>query len=229
MSTSFALPDHLLLRGNPSPPRVRVSGLPPRGEADGSLRSRLWMSLPLFAASAGFLAGAWVASNDHIRVLSSPFPLWIVLALNAAVAAIVGAAATILTEPDPTVDDDEQMIRVPRVQWESMQRRLVAAHRRDELRSPAVEIHPPAVVTIQVVPRASLAPCPEARPPSIPLPGGHPLWSIPEIHNTVLPCESERLECHGIASDALFPHEHHGMGAPSSGNQIDRLVRVLGP
>jgi hypothetical protein len=108
---------------------------PMSDQAPGSLGNQLFARLFPFLVSAPLLAGAWLASADHVRILSSPFPLWIILALNGVIAAVAGAIALFSTGDGP-IDDAPEMIRVPRSEWESLQRRQALAQCVTESRRP---------------------------------------------------------------------------------------------
>jgi hypothetical protein len=88
--------------------------------ATDSRRARLRGSLPLVLGGASLLSGAWLASVDRIRIFNSIFPLWILLALNGAILAIAGIAALLLKEADPAIEDDPNLVRVYRAQWEAL-------------------------------------------------------------------------------------------------------------
>jgi hypothetical protein len=82
----------------------------------------------MFFVSAPLLTGAWLASADHVRILSSQFPLWIILALDGVVAALAGAV-TLLVGADDSSDEDGEMVSVPREEWDSLRSRVVVAER----------------------------------------------------------------------------------------------------
>jgi hypothetical protein len=95
------------------------SGLPPSRTLT-STRDRLRESLPLLLAGTAFWSGAWAASAYHVRLFSSPYPLWIVLALNGGVLAVAGTASVFLSKPDQPFGEDPDVVRVPRSQWEAL-------------------------------------------------------------------------------------------------------------
>jgi hypothetical protein len=115
----------------------------PPARAYHTVRARLWEGTPLFLASASLFVGAWAASDYHIRILSSPFPLWILLALDGVVAALVGAIALFVAEPDTSADDDPLTIRVSRVQWESLLRAFNGLEPPSEIPGPPTALSPP--------------------------------------------------------------------------------------
>jgi hypothetical protein len=108
----------------PPAPRAVIAGTTVE-PASGQFRSSLY----LFLVSAPLLAGAWIASVDHIRLFSSPYPLWIILALDGIVAALAGTLGLFYGDGDRPIDDDPETVRVPRAEWESVQRRLAVAQR----------------------------------------------------------------------------------------------------
>lgn len=113
--------------GNGPAPGAGTPRLYRASSTSDSLRNRLEGTLPLFLISAALGAAAWAVSVYRVRLFGSEYPLWIILALDAGVIAVAGTAALFLREPDRTDDDDSDMVRVPRVVWESSQHRSAAA------------------------------------------------------------------------------------------------------
>jgi hypothetical protein len=131
-----------------------------------SLKVRLEEGLPLLLLGSALLLGAWAASADRLRIFSSPYPVWILLAMNGTVilgAALVGA---FLREPSVLPEDDPELVHVPRARWESLLQRVEtvdrttleqasAAHLREETLAiserpdqshPAADSRPPVVI-----------------------------------------------------------------------------------
>jgi hypothetical protein len=127
--TSRASPDTPPARGAAPATGARAPKVSHSLRPVDSVRARLRESAPLFLIGAAFFAGVWVASADHVRVLTSPYPLWILLAINGAVALVAGSTSVFVTNPDPAIDDDPDILRVRRDQWEALVRDLKVPHR----------------------------------------------------------------------------------------------------
>jgi hypothetical protein len=122
--------NHRTLPAHPVLPRLssrsggdRSEHLPRPGWPE-VLRRQFSDGLLLALAGVGLLAGAGYSSLHHLRVFSSPFPLWILLAVNGAIALVAGVAAACMPEPTPPRPEDPDVLRVPRKEWDSLQRRL---------------------------------------------------------------------------------------------------------
>jgi hypothetical protein len=112
--------------GRPAPEIRRDRRLPPRPPRGPAL-GRSSESVLCLLAGGMFVTGAWAASAYHLRIFSSPFPLWIVLAANGAIALTLGVAAWFVRDaPPPDAEGDEDLVRVPRALWESVQSRARA-------------------------------------------------------------------------------------------------------
>ena len=85
-----------------------------------SIRVRLHAGLPLLLLGSVLLGGAWAASADRLRIFSWPYPVWILLAMNATV--ILGAAfvGAFIREPSTLAEDDPELVHIPRARWESI-------------------------------------------------------------------------------------------------------------
>ena len=205
------------------------------GEDAGNpgLAYRLRESFPLLAIGFAFLAGALVASLGHWRVFNSIYPLWVLFAINGVVAAGAGSAALFVEEPDRPIDNDPNVVRVPRVQWEALLRRLDSASRATLERSEQPEWAEPSMPSLAAAPAMS-PPAPEARTrrgpggrrtvvvtPAAPPP--EPLVPPPQTPAPAHRKELESLEVQGIAESALATAEALG---PS---ELGALIRTSGP
>jgi hypothetical protein len=101
----------------------RSENLPRPGWPE-ALQRQFSDGLLLALAGLGLLAGAEYSSLHHLRVFSSPFPLWILIALNGAIALVAGVAAACMPDPAPPRPEDPNVLRIPRKEWDSLQRRL---------------------------------------------------------------------------------------------------------
>jgi hypothetical protein len=127
--TSRASPDTPPARGASPATGARAPKVSHSLRPVDSVRARLRESAPLFLIGAAFFAGVWVASADHVRVLTSPYPLWILLAINGAVALVAASTSVFVPNPDSAIDDDPDIVRVRRDQWEALVRDLNVPHR----------------------------------------------------------------------------------------------------
>jgi hypothetical protein len=84
------------------------------------LIARVRVALPLLLLGAVLLVGAWVASADRLRVFSSPYPVWILLSMNATVILGAGFVGAFILDPSALPEDDPDLIYVPRSQWEAL-------------------------------------------------------------------------------------------------------------
>jgi hypothetical protein len=194
--------------GSPVAPENYSRGTIASGPTHGA-HGRFRDSILLFLAGGALLGAAWASAAHQVRVFSSPYPLWILLALNAAIAMMAGVAAGFVVEPDPTSEDDAGLVRVPRSEWESLQRRLRNSGRENSRRDPVA----PLLVVPEVDPGAS---CPSAPPTPIfrflPSP---PVDLTTGILETDLPGvryrrEQGLLELQYIAEGALFASDNLG-------------------
>ena len=208
-------------------PRVWPSADPP------DWRRRIRESLPLVAAGAGFLAGAAVASAAHVRLLSSPFPLWIVLALNGVLASAAGTAAVFLDEPDRPIDDDPDTVRVSRVEWEALLRRLESASQKASSRpsAPGLPAWLEGPEPVRPIPPPSPSKVPEtpAVPPGATLPAVVPNAQAPEA----LRREMGLLELQSLGASAVATGENLGTEElrsliDTSADDLGRIAEVLG-
>jgi hypothetical protein len=171
--------------------------------------TRLRVSFPLLLAGVAFWAGAWAASAGRIRVFGSPYPLWILLALNGTVAAIAGMASVFVTEADRPTGEDPEVVRVPRVQWESLQRRAGVERPPSRPAPRAVtipawsEVDHVALTANPVLPAKSLLP-----PPPVPVSAPSP--SRAQVPASPLRLEMGLLELQGIARGAIYTGEKLG-------------------
>jgi hypothetical protein len=194
-------------------------------------------SFPLAAIGLAFLAGAALASADRLRVLSSPYPLWILLALNGGVAVVAGGAAFFVTEPDRPIDDDPSVVRVPKAEWEALLRRLEGASRAVRSR-PVIPEWAEPIPPVPTLPRTRPPPAPAlgpvsetpviATPPSAP-----PEESLAAPSRTDLRREMGWLELQGFAESAVSTGERIGVPElrrllEGSAEDLDRIADELG-
>jgi hypothetical protein len=97
-----------------------------------SSRTRIVERVGPFVAGAALVGLAWMAWRDHTRVFDSPFPLWIILVLNGMIALLVGVIGAGMVDSDAPAEDDPEMVRVPRPEWESLQRQVRAIRLRNK-------------------------------------------------------------------------------------------------
>jgi hypothetical protein len=110
---------------DPSPPvEANLPDRSPRHRLRESLGRRSTECFLLAAGGSGLLAGAWDAALNHVRLFSSTYPLWILLALNGAIALATAVAAAFVPDPEVLLAEDPGTVRVPREEWESLQRRF---------------------------------------------------------------------------------------------------------
>jgi hypothetical protein len=205
--------------------------LPPAKSSPNSLRDRLATSFLLFLASAAFVTAAWAASRYRIRLLGSPFPLWIILALNGAIVGGVGVAAVFLRVSDSS-EDDPEVVRLPRAQWESMVRRL------ENVPKP-VAAAPAAMVEV-VAPGTDWKAVPRGTsPPSTPSPpfdagAGTVLERQIRPTDALTPSREEGVvEVQDLAERAISTGTENGPGAlgpllESSTADLTRISKLLG-
>jgi hypothetical protein len=123
-----------------TPRRPELPGLPSKSATNPSAavaphvsarssRPQFLESLVPILGGLALIAGAWEASADHIRVFSSPYPLWILLAVNGGIALVAGVVSIFIVEPNAPTADVPDVVLVPRKEWESLQRRLRASGR----------------------------------------------------------------------------------------------------
>jgi hypothetical protein len=226
-------PGLLMDAQRPTAPNSRTELTPGMDPPADSLRGRLVESIPLFLASATLWAAAWAASTYRIRLLGSPFPLWIVLALNAAVIGCVGIAAMSLRTPEQTNEDDAEVDREPRAQDESSQRRADALVRTRPLDPTTATFASPSEL---VVVRSAAAPIPASSPsdPVGPSPGSVATAPAPRGAGALaLRRATGLLEVREIADRAISAGEQHGSDAlqqllDSSARDLTQIAKLLG-
>jgi hypothetical protein len=223
----------------------------PRPESGEPARGRIAESLLLALAGGGLLAGAWAASVHHLRVFSSPYPLWILLALNGVFALGTGVVAVFVPDSGPFILDGPDVIRVPRDEWEALQRRLRPVGQRSQRPAgvalvpfehkldpglsapsvaPSVEFIPAQSIPVQNIPAQAVPvqaipvqPIPALLPPTYPSPTE--LSAAPRR-------EQALAELQSIAEGALFASENlrseelKGLVDDSSAD-LARIARTL--
>jgi hypothetical protein len=169
----------------------------------GPLRKRVAESFPLVLAALGFLAGAWFASTHQLRIFSSPYPLWIVLALNAVVAALAGIAGLFVMEPEGLPEVDSSVVTIPRSEWEALTLPARAPPSPLDGPRPWVTALPDWATLDPVVPKVMTAPVRLAPPPRTTPP-------TPVVDATALRREMALLELEGIAEGGVATGENLG-------------------
>jgi hypothetical protein len=187
---------------------------------------------PLFLVGAAFLSSAWAASVYHLRILASPYPMWILLVMNGAIIVAAGTVGLFVRESEHLPNDDPEMIQVPRARWESLLSRLEPLQ--TPVRpSPPIPIIPPAPASGRFVPtpRPTLplrvpltAPREPRRPARV---------STQDTERTALRRGMGVLELHGIAEAVITTGEKLGGEEleallEDSAVDLDHLSELLG-
>ncbi|MCI4367348.1 MAG: hypothetical protein L3K08_06320, partial [Thermoplasmata archaeon] len=201
-----------------------------------SWRDRFRESAPLAAVGLAFIAGAALASVDRLRVLSSNFPLWILLALDGGVAVVAGGMAFFVAEPDRPIDDDPNVVRVPKAEWESLLRRLEIVSRTPGSRGGAPEWSESwAPVPVAAHSLTSTATAPASVPPAATAASGGPSPAGPAgaPSREDLRREMGWLELQGFAESAVTTGESLGGHElrnllDASGADLARIANELG-
>jgi hypothetical protein len=150
------------------PRRIPATDLPDTEVT--TLADRLRSGLPLFLLGAALVVGAWVASAERLRIFSSPYPVWILLTMNATVLLGAGFVGTLIREPPLLPEDDPDLVHVPRARWELLLERLEESTRKEPEPTPppmrtetspiteAMVVAPLPVVVVQPPPVLPAAP-----------------------------------------------------------------------